>query len=194
MPPRTVEDGKLAAANALLHMATNLAIVLGPVAAAGSIALIGFDGAFIFDAITYGLGASAVYAVAMHDAPEGEEHTGAWRETVAGIRIVITTRALRKTVLLMSGVYFLYGTALMLEPVYVRDVLERPVSTHPRREMKSVPSREACAARPTSLPDRSACVVRERASRRAAARCCIHPARRLQSPRAASSASSPRGS
>ena len=129
MPPRTVEDGKLAAANALLHMATNLAIVLGPVAAAGSIALIGFDGAFIFDAITYGLGASAVYAVAMHDAPEGEQHTGAWRETVAGIRIVITTRALRKTVLLMSGVYFLYGTALMLEPVYVRDVLERPVST-----------------------------------------------------------------
>jgi MFS family permease len=129
LPPRIVDDERLAASNALLHMATNLAIVLGPVAAAGSIALIGFDGAFIFDAITYALGAGAVFAVTMHDAPAGEEHTGTWRETVAGIRIVVTNRALRKTVFLMSGVYFLYGTALMLEPVYVRDVLERPVST-----------------------------------------------------------------
>jgi MFS family permease len=129
MPPRIVGDSQLAATNALLHMATNLAIVLGPVAAAGSIALIGFDGAFIFDACTYVLGIGAVFAVTVHPAPESEERTGAWRETIAGIRVVVTRRPLRATVLLMSGVYFLYGTALMLEPIYVRDVLERPVST-----------------------------------------------------------------
>lgn len=129
MPPRIVDDSKLAATNALLHMATNLAIVLGPIAAAGSIALIGFDGAFIFDACTYLVGIGAVFAVSMHAPPPGDDHTGAWRETIAGIRIVATRRPLRATVLLMSGVYFLYGTALMLEPIYVRDVLERPVST-----------------------------------------------------------------
>ena len=129
MPPRIVDDSQLAATNAFLHMATNLAIVLGPVAAAGSIALIGFDGAFIFDACTYVLGMGAVFVVTMHPAPPDQAHTGAWRETVAGISIVIRRRPLRATVLLMSGVYFLYGTALMLEPIYVRDVLERPVST-----------------------------------------------------------------
>jgi predicted MFS family arabinose efflux permease len=129
MPPRIVDDARLAASNALLHMATNLAIVLGPVAAAASIALIGFDGAFIFDAITYVLGAGAVFIVRMHPPLAQEEHTGAWRETVRGLRIVATSRPLRATVLLMSGVYFLYGSALMLEPIYVRDVLERPVST-----------------------------------------------------------------
>jgi len=129
IPPRIVDDTKLAATNALLHMATNLAIVLGPVAAAGSIALLGFDGAFIFDAVTYGLGVLAVFAVTMHPPLVEEEHTGAWRETVRGLRIVATRRPLRTTVFLMFGVYFLYGSALMLEPIYVRDVLERPVST-----------------------------------------------------------------
>jgi MFS family permease len=130
MPPRIVGDSQLAAANSLLHMSTNLAIVLGPIAAAGSIALLGFDGAFIFDACTYVIGIVAVFAVAMHAPVVGEEpHTGAWRETVAGIRIVTRSRPLRRTIALMSGVYFLYGTALMLEPIYVRDVLERPVAT-----------------------------------------------------------------
>jgi predicted MFS family arabinose efflux permease len=129
MPPRIVDDARLAATNALLHMATNLAIVLGPVAAAGSIALIGFDGAFIFDAVTYLVGIGAVFAVRVHPPLVQEEHTGAWSETVRGLRIVATSRPLRATVVLMFGVYFLYGTALMLEPIYVRDVLERPVST-----------------------------------------------------------------
>jgi MFS family permease len=130
MPPRVVNDSQLAAANAFLHMATNLAIVIGPVAAAGSIALLGFDGAFVFDACTYLIGIVAVFAVTLHDPIQGEEpYTGAWRETITGIRIVLTSQPLRTTVALMSGVYFLYGTALMLEPIYVRDVLERPVST-----------------------------------------------------------------
>lgn len=129
MPPRIVDDARLAASNALLHMATNLAIVLGPVAAAGSIALIGFNGAFIFDAVTYLIGMGAVFAVHMHAPVVVEEHAGAWRETVRGVRIVATTRPLRTTVGLMFGVYFLYGVSLMLEPIYVRDVLEQPVST-----------------------------------------------------------------
>ena len=128
-PPRIVDDSQLAATNALLHMATNLAIVLGPIAAAGSIALLGFDGAFIFDAITYGIGIVAVFAVTMHPPLVEEERTGAWSETVRGLRIVATSSPLRTTVFLMFGVYFLYGSALMLEPIYVRDVLERPVST-----------------------------------------------------------------
>lgn len=129
IPPRIVDDAKLASTNALLHMATNLAIVLGPIAAAGSIALLGFDGAFIFDAVTYMIGIAAVFVVTMHPPLAHEEHTGAWRETVRGLRIVATSRPLRTTVFLMFGVYFLYGSALMLEPIYVRDVLERPVST-----------------------------------------------------------------
>jgi MFS family permease len=131
-PPHIVSDDQLAAANSLLRVATDLAIVLGPVAAAGSIALWDFRGAFVFDAATYLIGIASVFVVTMrpvdHEA-EGDERSGTWRETIDGLRFVATSAPLRATIMLTGGVYFLYGSALLLEPVYVRDVLDEPVTT-----------------------------------------------------------------
>jgi MFS family permease len=128
-PPRIVPDRQLAAANALLNTASHLALVLGPVAAAGSIALIGFDGAFIFDALTYVVGIASTFFVTMHATPAMQDRSTAWREMADGLRIAVRRGPVRTTMTLTGSVYFLYGTALMLEPLYVRDVLERPVQT-----------------------------------------------------------------
>jgi predicted MFS family arabinose efflux permease len=126
-PPRIVSDEHLAAANALLRVCTDLAIVLGPVAAAGAIALWGFDGAFIADALTYIVGIASTFAVVLAAVPREHRSEGAWRETFNGLRIVAVTPALRGTMTLTSAVYFLYGACLLIEPVYVRDVLDKPV-------------------------------------------------------------------
>jgi DHA3 family macrolide efflux protein-like MFS transporter len=128
-PPRLVDDDHLAATNALLRIATDLAIVLGPVAAAASIALWGFDGAFLFDAGSYLLGIVATLVVTLHEPARPEESGGTWRETIDGLRLVARSRPLRRTMALTGSVYFLYGSALLLEPVYVRDVLDRGVDT-----------------------------------------------------------------
>jgi MFS family permease len=127
-PPRIVKDRQLAAANSLLNTAGHLALVLGPMAAAGSIALVGFKGAFIFDAITYIVGIASTFVITMHPAAMAER-TGAWRETMDGLRIALRRGPVRTTLSLTASVYCLYGTALMLEPLYVRDVLGRPVQT-----------------------------------------------------------------
>jgi MFS family permease len=129
IPPRIVADEHLASTNALMRIATDLSIVLGPVAAAGAIALWGFDGAFIFDAVTYLVGIVATYLVVIHPLEHEAEPEGAWRDTVEGIAFVARSPILRSTMLLTGGVYLLYGSALLLEPVYVRDVLEEPVET-----------------------------------------------------------------
>jgi predicted MFS family arabinose efflux permease len=128
-PPRIVPDEHLASANALLRVCTDLAIVLGPVGAAGAIALWGFDGAFIADALTYVVGIASTFVVVMAAVPERSEPEGAWHETLAGIRIVARTPALRTTMMMTSAVYFLYGACLLIEPIYVRDVLDKPVQT-----------------------------------------------------------------
>lgn len=128
-PPRIVPDEQLASANALLRVSTDLAIVFGPVAAAGAIALWDFDGAFIADAVTYAVGIASTFAVVLAVVPEREEQHGAWRETVDGLRLVVATPALRGTMLFTGTVYFLYGACILIEPVYVRDVLHRSVQT-----------------------------------------------------------------
>jgi MFS family permease len=128
-PPRLVDDHQLAAANSLVNVSGHMAIVVGPVAAAGSIALWDFHGAFVFDALTYVVGLLSLLVVHMHPPTEPEHRTNAWRETVEGFRLVLTRRPLRNVITLTGSIYFLYGSALLLEPVYVRDVLDEPVST-----------------------------------------------------------------
>ena len=56
LPPRLVSDEHLARTNALVSLTDEIAIVLGPVIGAGAIALTGFKGAFVVDAITYAIG------------------------------------------------------------------------------------------------------------------------------------------
>ncbi|MBA2607759.1 MAG: MFS transporter [Actinobacteria bacterium] len=129
MPPRMVDDEHLARTNALVGLTEQLSIVLGPVAAGIAIGAFGFKGAFVFDAATYALGIVVLPLVRLAPVVKAVDHaeslTTPWREAIAGWRIVAKTVVLRRVVMTTFVVHFLYGTALLAEPLYVRDVLER---------------------------------------------------------------------
>ena len=74
MPPRLVADQHLARTNALVSLTDELAIVLGPVAAGIAIAAFGFRGAFVFDALTYGLGLAVLPLVRLRAAAAPPRH------------------------------------------------------------------------------------------------------------------------
>jgi predicted MFS family arabinose efflux permease len=135
LPPRLVGAEHLARTNALVSLTDELAIVLGPVAAGVGIAAFGFRGAFVFDAATYAVGLLALPLVHLRPvrpadtAADEEAPTVRLRDTLEGWRLVRRVPALRRVVTATFAVHLLYGTALLAEPLYVRDVLERPQST-----------------------------------------------------------------
>ena len=131
LPPRIVDDAHLARTNALVGLTDQLSIVLGPVAAGVAIGLFGFKAAFIFDGLTYALGIAALplLRLAPVEANHDDEHAagagGVWRDAVAGWRIVARAPVVRRVVMASFVVHVLYGAAMLAEPLYVRDVLER---------------------------------------------------------------------
>lgn len=129
MPPRLVDDRHLARTNALVSLTDELSLVLGPAIAGAAIALVGFRGAFIFDAATYALGLAVLPVVRLRPpvADEAAEHEAAprWRDALEGWRLVVRLPVVRRIVLCTAAVHLLYGLALLAEPLYVRDVLER---------------------------------------------------------------------
>ena len=135
MPPRLVDDEHLARANALVGLTEQLSIVLGPVAAGVAIGLFGFTGAFVFDAATYALGIVVLPLVHLRPivAPVGDGHEAEpavprLRDALEGWRLVARSPILRRVVAASFSVHVLYGTAMLAEPLYVRDVLERSTS------------------------------------------------------------------
>jgi predicted MFS family arabinose efflux permease len=129
MPPRLVDDEHLARTNALVSLTDELAIVLGPVAAGIGIAAFGFRGAFVFDAVTYALGLAVLPLVRLR-AVRGADHDDEalpvrFRDALEGWKLIVRSGALRRIVACTFAVHLLYGSALLAEPLYVRDVLER---------------------------------------------------------------------
>lgn len=129
MPPRLVEESQLARTNALVSLTDELAIVLGPAAAGVGIALLGFRGAFMFDAATYAVGLLVLPLVRLRSVPlaagEAEAPPVRLRDAFEGWRLIRRTGVLRRTVACTFSVHLLYGAALLAEPLYVRDVLGR---------------------------------------------------------------------
>ncbi len=128
LPPRIVADHELARANALVSLTDEFAIVAGPVVGAVAIGWLGFRGAFILDAATYLLGILVLPLV--HVRPTAVDDSeivapASFRDAFDGLRLVARTPRLRHVVIAMSSVHLLYGAALLAEPLYVRDVLER---------------------------------------------------------------------
>jgi MFS family permease len=130
LPPRLVRDDELARTNALVSLTDEVAIIGGPVVGAVAIGWFGFRGAFVLTAATYLLGILVLPIVRVRpiDAPAVERQPGL-RDALDGLRLVAHTPVLRRVVVAMSSVHLLYGAALLAEPLYVRDVLERPPST-----------------------------------------------------------------
>jgi DHA3 family macrolide efflux protein-like MFS transporter len=133
LPPRLVDDEHLARTNALVSLTDELAIVLGPVAAGVGIAAFGFRGAFVFDAVTYAIGLAVLPMVRLRpirrEAGDEDARPVRLRDTLEGWKIVLRVGQLRRVVAATFTVHLLYGMALLAEPLYVRDVLERSEET-----------------------------------------------------------------
>ncbi|HVV34982.1 MAG TPA: MFS transporter [Acidimicrobiales bacterium] len=128
LPPRMVDDAYLARTNALLGLSEQLSIVLGPVFAGVAIGLFGFKGAFVFDAATYALGIVALPLVHLTSVARVATHEHPWRDAAAGWRVVADTPLVRRVVTANFTLHLLYGTSMLAEPLYVRDVLHRSPS------------------------------------------------------------------
>jgi MFS family permease len=130
LPPRMVDDEHLARTNALLGLTEQLSIVLGPVFAGIAIGPFGFKGAFVFDAATYALGIVVLPIVRLtpvvRDPEVHAEHP--LREAMAGWRVVATNPLVRRLILASFTLHVLYGSSMLAEPLYVRDVLHKSPS------------------------------------------------------------------
>jgi predicted MFS family arabinose efflux permease len=131
MPPRLVSDDQLATTNALVGMTDESSLIFGPAIGGAAIALFGFHGAFVVDAVTYAVGLVVLPLVHLRPATKDDRAGSATslREVFAGWSLVARTPVLRRTVACTAIVFSTYGLALLAEPLYVRDVLERSPST-----------------------------------------------------------------
>ena len=126
LPPRIVDDEDLLAANALLGSAAQSAIVFGPMLAAGAIYLAGLRGAFVVDAATFWAGIAAVAPLRLRPVTYVPERPPTLREeVVVGLRVARAQPTVRFTLALSAAVFVTWGTFLVIEPLYVRDVLHR---------------------------------------------------------------------
>ena len=130
LPSQVVERDQLFAANALFSAAADLALVIGPLVAAGVIAAAGPAVAFAVDAATYVLAAAAT--LPLRPRARGRAEDGARASTRADlselVRVVRDPRV-RPLYLLGFALWLSFGTFIVLEPVFVRDVLRQPVTT-----------------------------------------------------------------
>lgn len=128
LPPRLVDDADLLAANALLGSAAESAIAFGPLLAAGAIALTGLRGAFVVDAATFLIGMAAVAPLRLRPVPEAGPRpatAGLRQELTEGVRIARRSPVVRFTLALSAAVFLTWSTFMVIEPLYVRDVLHR---------------------------------------------------------------------
>jgi MFS family permease len=125
LPPRIVPDEKLAAAHGVLSTATMSAIAFGPLLAAASIAAFGVEGAFVVNAATYLVGVLVLLPFRIGPAvvPQGTESRGAVAEIREGLHVVRARPELRWLFVLAASVYLIWGAFVVVEPIYVREVL-----------------------------------------------------------------------
>ena len=124
LPPRMVPDDQLVRANALLGGSQDLAIVLGPLVAAAVNARWGLAGAFLADAATFLVGIAVAWPLRVGPADDGPAQP-TWQSLREGLRLARRTPGLRWTFGVVGMTYLLWSMFGVMEPLYVRDVLER---------------------------------------------------------------------
>lgn len=125
LPPRIVADEDLLAANALMGMSEQSAIVFGPLVASAAIAGWGLRAAFLVDAATFVAGIAALLPLRMAPLPAGTPGPSAPADLTAGFRLAWRVADIRRTLLLAMVVFCSWGAFVVIEPLYVRDVLHR---------------------------------------------------------------------
>jgi MFS family permease len=130
LPPRLVDsEHDLLAANSLLGSASQSSIVFGPLVAAAAISAFGLRGAFIVDAATFWAAIAVMVPLRLRPVSQavGADRDGVRLrdQIVDGVRVSASNRTLRFTMLLSVAVFLTWGTFLVIEPLYCRDVLHR---------------------------------------------------------------------
>jgi MFS family permease len=128
LTPRIVEDHQLPRANALLGTAQQLSIAIGPLLGAVAIEAFGARGAFLVDAATYLVGVAVTVPLRLSPIARSARQ-GVFAEVAEGFRVVHARPAVRRLFVVGAGVYVTWGAGITLEPLYVRDVLERSPRT-----------------------------------------------------------------
>lgn len=129
LPARLVAPGRLFEVNALFGAAMDLSIVLGPLLAAGVIAAWGTKAAFVADGLSYLVGAAVLLPVELRPPRYTTTRARARDELREGLRVVRTRPAAVALFLLGFAMWLSFGTFAVLEPLYVRHVLDAPVTT-----------------------------------------------------------------
>jgi MFS family permease len=129
LAPRIVADHDLARANSILALAGKSAIALGPLLAALAIGALGFSGAFVVNAATYLVGVAVLVPFRIGPAPSAPARTRIRDEIVEGWRVVAARPELRSGLLLAASVYVIWGAFIVVEPIYVREVLHAGPTT-----------------------------------------------------------------
>lgn len=125
LPPRLVDDDDLLAANAMIGLTTQLAIVIGPLLAAVVISVGSIRTAFLVDAVTFVIGALSLLPLRVRDAAAGGDGETPATDVLAGLRLSWHTPTVRRTLGLGMAVFLSWGASMVMEPLYVRDVLHR---------------------------------------------------------------------
>jgi predicted MFS family arabinose efflux permease len=128
--PRIVDEAELLAGNSLMGIAEQSAIVFGPLAGSLAINAWGIRSAFIFDAATFAVGALSVLPLRLNGNPRMTTASGVnRRDLAAGWRLARRIPDVRRTLGLAFAVFCTWGAFLVIEPLYVRDVLHRSPAT-----------------------------------------------------------------
>ena len=152
LPPRVVPPDDLLAANSLLNVSGSIGQIAGPLAASVLLATAGFGAAFAADAATYLVGVVVLLPLPLlppppaeateraepagnaqggDGPPEVEGPSAGWprlRAAAAGAVAVARDPGLRAIALARMAVMFTSGAFLVVEPLYARHVLGRPLS------------------------------------------------------------------
>ncbi len=128
LAPRIVDDAQLPRANALLSTAMQVSIAFGPLLGATAIEASGARAAFLIDALTYVVGIAVVAPLKLRPI-ERQTNGTAWQDALVGLRVVRARPGVMRLFGVAIGVYVLWGSGVTLEPLYVRDVLERSPAT-----------------------------------------------------------------
>jgi MFS family permease len=129
LPPRLVDDADLLAANSVMGVAEQSAIVFGPLAGSLAISWWGIQAAFIFDAATFVVGTLAVLPLQLRPLPSGPRPAAGLGDLLAGLQLAKRTTDVRRTLLLAAAVFCSWGAFIVVEPLYVRNVLHRSPAT-----------------------------------------------------------------
>jgi MFS transporter, DHA3 family, macrolide efflux protein len=129
LPPRLVDDADLLAANSVMGVAEQSAIVFGPLAGSLAINWWGIQAAFLFDAATFVAGTLAVLPLRLRPLAKETGVPVGCRDLLAGLRLAQRTTDIRRTLLLAAAVFCSWGAFVVIEPLYVRNVLHRSPAT-----------------------------------------------------------------